>query len=82
VALPRNSSAGLWKGKNMRTRTTPLASDMLNRKSFNAAGVLLEFLAFPEEAGDAICLIRGTMPAGAVVTLHKPRLEGLVWNGA
>ena len=38
---------------------------------FNAAGVLCEFLASPEEVGDAICLIRGTMPPGVVVPLHS-----------
>jgi len=38
---------------------------------FNAGGVLLEFLASPEEVGDAICLIRGTMPPGVVVPLHR-----------
>jgi len=31
---------------------------------FNAAGVLCEFLASPEEVGNTICLIRGTMPPG------------------
>jgi hypothetical protein len=38
---------------------------------FNAGGVLLEFLASPEEVGESICLIRGMMPPGVVVPLHR-----------
>ena len=38
---------------------------------FSVAGVLCEFLASPEEVGDTICLIRGTMPPGVVVPLHS-----------
>lgn len=38
---------------------------------FNAGGVLCQFLASPEEVGDAICLIRGTMLPGVVVPLHS-----------
>jgi quercetin dioxygenase-like cupin family protein len=42
-----------------------------DKQVFNAAGVLLQFLASPGEIGDAICLIRGTMPSGVVVPLHS-----------
>ena len=38
---------------------------------FNAGGVLLEFLASPEEVGESVCLIRGMMPSGVVVALHR-----------
>ena len=39
-------------------------------------GTLLEILAPPEEVGDGICLIRGTVPPGAAVPLHShPDLE-------
>jgi quercetin dioxygenase-like cupin family protein len=39
-------------------------------------GTLFEILASPEEAGDAICLIRGTVPPGVAVPLHShPDLE-------
>src|SRR5215469_10858501 len=41
------------------------------KQVFNTFGVLLQFLASPEEVGDAICLIRGTMPPGIVVPLHR-----------
>ena len=51
------------------TKTQP--SHNVEKQMFNAAGVLLQFLASPEEVGDAICLIRGTMPPGVVVPLHK-----------
>ena len=45
------------------TKTQP--SHNVDKQMFNAAGVLLQFLASPEEIGDAICLIRGTMPPGS-----------------
>jgi quercetin dioxygenase-like cupin family protein len=52
-----------------QTKTQPHHSS--DRQLFNASGVLCEFLASPEEVGDAICLIRGTMPPGSVVPLHS-----------
>ena len=51
------------------TKTEPTYT--VDKQLFNAAGVLLQFLASPEEVGDAICLIRGTMPPGVVVPLHR-----------
>lgn len=47
------------------------AGYVAGKQLFNAAGVLLQFLASPDEVGDAICLIRGTMPPGVVVPLHS-----------
>ena len=47
------------------------AGYVAGKQLFNAAGVLLQFLASPGEVGDAICLIRGTMPPGVVVPLHS-----------
>ena len=44
---------------------------MAGKQLFNAAGVLLQFLASPDEVGDAICLIRGTMAPGVAVPLHS-----------
>jgi quercetin dioxygenase-like cupin family protein len=39
-------------------------------------GTLFEILASPQEVGDDICLIRGTMPPGVAVPLHShPDLE-------
>jgi quercetin dioxygenase-like cupin family protein len=39
-------------------------------------GALIEILASPEEIGDGICLIQGTLPPGIVVPLHShPELE-------
>jgi quercetin dioxygenase-like cupin family protein len=53
----------------------PLTKDQptyaVDKEVFNVAGVLLQFLASPEEVGDGICLIRGTMPPGVVVPLHR-----------
>lgn len=34
-------------------------------------GTLFEILASPEEVGDGICLIRGTVPPGVAVPLHS-----------
>ena len=34
-------------------------------------GTLFEILASPEEVGDGICLIRGTLPPGVAVPLHS-----------
>lgn len=47
------------------------AGYVAGKQLFNAAGVLLQFLASPGEVGDAICLIRGTMRPGVVVPLHS-----------
>jgi quercetin dioxygenase-like cupin family protein len=55
----------------MQTTTTSQAGHAADKQLFNAAGVLLQFLASPAEVGDAICLIRGTMPPRVVVPLHK-----------
>jgi quercetin dioxygenase-like cupin family protein len=58
------------KRKNASINETQ-PSHNVDKQVFNVAGVLLQFLASPEEVGDAICLIRGTMPPGVVVPLHK-----------
>jgi hypothetical protein len=55
----------------MQTTTKSQAGHVAEKQLFNAAGVLLQFLASPDEVGDAICLIRGTMPPRVVVPLHK-----------
>ena len=34
-------------------------------------GTLIEILASPEEVGDGICLLRGTVPPGVAVPLHS-----------
>src|SRR3979411_2685523 len=60
----------IMKRKNASINETQ-PSRNVDKQVFNAAGVLLQFLASPEEVGDAICLIRGTMPPGVVVPLHK-----------
>ena len=61
------------RGKRVsKVSAKPLTKDQPTYKQvFKAAGVLLQFLASPEEAGDAICLMRGTMPPGVVVPLHS-----------
>jgi quercetin dioxygenase-like cupin family protein len=46
---------------------------MIDKPVFNALGVLLEFLATPDEVADAVCLIRGEIPPGVVVPLHSHR---------
>jgi len=66
----RSHTAQIMKRKNASINETQ-PSRNVDKQVFNAAGVLLQFLASPEEVGDAICLIRGTMPPGVVVPLHK-----------
>jgi quercetin dioxygenase-like cupin family protein len=56
---------------SVKPLTKAQATDAVDKQVFNAAGVLLQFLATLEEVGDAICLIRGTMPPGVVVPLHR-----------
>jgi len=41
------------------------------KQVFSVAGVLLQFLAPPDEVVNGICLIRGTMPPTVVVPLHR-----------
>jgi len=55
----------------MQTTRTSHVGHSADKQLFNAGGVLLQFLASPDEVGDAICLIRGTMPPKVVVPLHK-----------
>ena len=38
---------------------------------FNLFGVLLQFLASPDDVGDAISLFRCTVPVGVVIPLHS-----------
>lgn len=52
-------------------RTTVHAHHERDKEVFNAAGVLCEFLASPEDVGDTFCLIRGTMPPRVAVPLHS-----------
>src|SRR3984893_2528623 len=56
---------------SVKPLTKAQPTDAVEKQVFNAAGVLLQFLASPEEVGDAIYLIRGTMPPGVVVPLHR-----------
>ena len=55
----------------MQATTKTQAGHAADKQLFSAAGVFLQFLASPDEVGDAICLIRGTMPPGVVVPLHS-----------
>lgn len=55
----------------MKTTTKTQTHNTHDKELFSATGVLLQFLASPEEVGDSICLIRGTMPPGVHVPLHS-----------
>jgi len=55
----------------MQATTKSYAGRAADKQLFNAAGVLLQFLASPDEVGDPISLIRGSMPPGVVVPLHS-----------
>ena len=54
-----------------KSKTKAESGQTVNQQSFDAAGVIVEFLVAPEEIQDAICLIRGTMPPGIIVPLHS-----------
>jgi quercetin dioxygenase-like cupin family protein len=42
-----------------------------DQPTFIVLGVLLEFLATPEQINDQICVMRGTIPHGLVIPLHS-----------
>src|ERR1700730_9976392 len=46
------------RGETMHVLTKAQPNHNVDKHMFNPAGVLLQFLASPEEVGDAICLIR------------------------
>ena len=46
-------------------------SGTAHRRLSTPNGTLFEILASPEEVGDEICFIRGTMPPGNAVPLHS-----------
>jgi quercetin dioxygenase-like cupin family protein len=50
-----------------QTSTEPTRTKRLSTPN----GTLFEILASPEEVGDSICLIRGTVPPGVAVPLHS-----------
>ena len=59
---------------NAQTSTSP--NRAAHKPLSTPNGTLFEFLAPPEEVGDGICLIRGTVPPGVAVPLHShPDLE-------
>lgn len=65
------------EGPKPRTKAKPHQG--LNEQMFDAGGVLLEFLASPDEVGHDIGLIRGTMLPGVVVPLHSHREPELLY---
>ena len=56
---------------NVQTSTPP--SRTTQKLLTTPNGTLFEILASPEEAGDGIYLIRGTLPPGVAVPLHSHR---------
>jgi quercetin dioxygenase-like cupin family protein len=54
---------------NAQTSTQP--SRTANKLLSTPNGTLFEILVSPEEVGDGICLIRGTVPPGVAVALHS-----------
>jgi quercetin dioxygenase-like cupin family protein len=51
----------------MSTLPTPTAE----QPTYNVLGVLLQFLATPEQINDPITLMRGTVPPGVIIPLHS-----------
>ena len=55
----------------MQATTKSRAGHAADKQLFSAAGVFLQFLASPDEVGDGICLVCGTMPPGVAVPLRS-----------
>ena len=55
----------------MPTMAKTRPSDAVDKQVFNVLGVLVEFLATPDEVGAETCLIRGTLPREVIVPLHS-----------
>jgi hypothetical protein len=55
----------------MPTRPHTQPAHSVDKQVFNLFGVLLQFLASPDDVGDAISLFRGIVPAGVVIPLHR-----------
>lgn len=56
-----------------KTQTSATPGVATHRLLSTPNGTLFEILASPEEVGNGICFIRGTVPPGAVVPLHCHR---------
>lgn len=61
---------------SINPQTSTLPSPTAHAPLAMPNGTLFEILVSPEEVGDGICLIRGTMPPGVAVPLHShPDME-------
>jgi quercetin dioxygenase-like cupin family protein len=56
---------------SVNAQTTTQPSRTVHTLLSTPNGTLFEILASPEEVGDGICLIRGTVPPGVAVPLHS-----------
>lgn len=56
---------------SVNAQTTTQPSRTVHKLLSTSNGTLFEILASPEEVGDGICLIRGTLPPGVAVPLHS-----------
>lgn len=56
---------------SVNAQTTTQPSRTVHKLLSTSNGTLFEILASPEEVGDGICLIRGTVPPGVAIPLHS-----------
>jgi quercetin dioxygenase-like cupin family protein len=56
---------------NITSETKTNTSSRAEVQTFIVLGVLLQFLTTPEQINDQICVMRGTVPSGAVIPLHS-----------
>src|ERR1700692_4750553 len=56
---------------NITSETKTGTSSRAEEQTFIVLGVLLQFLSTPEEINDEISVMRGTIPSGVVIPLHR-----------
>ena len=56
---------------NLTSETKAAAGKGTDQQTFIVLGVLVQFLSTPEQINDQICVMRGTVPSGVVIPLHR-----------
>src|ERR1700735_4664257 len=56
---------------NITSETKTGTSSRTEQQTFIVLGVLLQFLSTPEQINDQIGVMRGTVPSGVVIPLHR-----------
>src|SRR6202163_1179119 len=56
---------------NATSETKTGTNGSIEQQTFIVLGVLLQFLSTPEQINDQIGVMRGTVPSGVVIPLHR-----------